>query len=448
MSTTTPTNRDVFNLSWPIAMNAILLQLILVIDTVMVTPLGEQSLAAMGLAASIAGIILGLLHAFSNGTQLLLAQAYGAKRTAAIRTGFNSGQIINWLIALLGVVFILGFGRDFVGFIAEAEALAELAYTYLSIFSVVIFGISMCQNITVFFNATGNSRLPFYANVFELPINVAASLVLIHGLWGFPELGLAGAAWGTAIAVLSRTLFLIGFLVRQPHSPLKLLQLSEVSLAHIRNHFSKALPIAATFVTMILSNSVCLMIYARLSISEFAAITLLSPWIKVAGHMVMAWAQATGILVGQLLGSGIGNSLDYFISRAWRAAFGLSVIVSLCYLGMFFMFEWLYPELQQETIDTLWLFMPILVVTPFIRASNTICGHVLRAGGDATHVFKIHAYTQWLVIVPLSALFVLYLELPAVWVFGLTLLEELIKGVPFHLRMYSGRWKRRLVDQD
>lgn len=448
MNTTTPTNRDVFNLSWPIAMNAILLQLILVVDTVMVTPLGEQSLAAMGLAASIAGIILGLLHAFSNGTQLLLAQAYGANRINAIRTGFNAGQIINWLIALLGIVFILGFGRGFVSFIAETEALAELAYSYLSIFSVVIFGISICQNITVYFNATGNSKLPFYANIFELPINVAASLLLIHGLWGFPELGLAGAAWGTAIAVLSRTLLLIGFLARQPNSPLKKLQFQEVSLAHLRHHFSKALPIAATFVTMILSNSVCLMIYARLSVTEFAAITLLAPWIKVAGHLVMAWAQATGILVGQLLGRGTGENLDKFISHAWRAAFGLGLVVSACYLGMFFAFERIYPELQQETIDTLWQFMPILVVTPFIRSSNTICGHVLRAGGDATHVFKIHAYAQWLVIVPLSALFVLYLELHAVWVFGLILLEEVIKGVPFHLRMYSGRWKRRLVDID
>ena len=57
MKQTAPTMKMNFGLAWPIGMNAILLQLILVIDTVIVTPLGEESLAAMGIAASIAGII-------------------------------------------------------------------------------------------------------------------------------------------------------------------------------------------------------------------------------------------------------------------------------------------------------------------------------------------------------------------------------------------------------
>ena len=112
---------------------------------------------------------------------------------------------------------------------------------------------------------------------------------------------------------------------------------------------------------------------------------------------------------------------------------------------MFFLFEAIYPELKEETLNALWMFAPILAVTPFIRTSNTICGHVLRAGGDAKYVFKVHALTQWFITVPLSALFVLYWELPVVWVFALTLLEEVIKAVPFHLRMHSGSWKRRLV---
>nr|CAA6806405.1 MAG: Unknown protein [uncultured Thiotrichaceae bacterium] len=448
MSKSNPNNKDIFKLSWPIAMNAILLQLTLVIDTVLVTPLGEGSLAAMGLAASIAGLILGFLFAFSNGTQLLIAQAFGADKVSAMCSGFNAGLIINWAITFLGVLFILTFGKAFVSFVAETQVLADLAYEYLSIFSIAVFGVSISQHITAFFNATGNSKLPFYANILELPINVAVSLVLIHGMWGFPEMGLAGAALGTSIAVLCRSLFLITLLRRLKASPLKGNQLSHISLAGIRNHFKNALPIAATFVSMVLSNSLCMMIYARLGVLEFAALTLITPWIRVAGHLVTAWAQATGILVGQLLGRNAREYLDRFVSHSWRMAFVLSGVVSLCYLGMFFMFEWFYPELQQETIDTLWQFMPILVVVPFIRSSNTICGHVLRAGGDATHAFKIHFYAQWLVIVPLSALFVLYLDLHAVWVFGLILLEELVKSVPFHLRIYSGRWKRCLVEGD
>ena len=188
-----------------------------------------------------------------------------------------------------------------------------------------------------------------------------------------------------------------------------------------------------------------MMIYAKLGVNEFAALVLIAPWIKVAGHLSTAWGQSTGILVGQFLGDKNWSLLDGFISRSWRTSFLVATVISVSYIAIFFLFEIIYPDLEEETSRTLWMFAPILAVMPFIRTSNTICGHVLRAGGDATYVFKVHALTQWLVVVPLSALFVLYWELPVVWVFALTLLEEVIKAVPFHLRMHSGSWKRRLV---
>jgi len=444
MSQGSPGKRDIFGLAWPIAMNAILLQLILVIDTVLVTPLGEESLAAMGVAASVAGILVGLLLAFSNGTQLVLAQAFGAKNLLALSRGFRSGAVINTVIACFGVFFVFVFGKSLIGLISDNSSVAEMSYSYLKVFSVVIFSVSISQNITVYFNATGNSRIPLYANLLELPINVAVSMVLVYGLLGFSEMGLEGAAIGSAVAVTTRASFLMVFYTKKQGKQ-GASEVAKLTVANVKEHMSYATPIAGTFVSMILAGSVCMMIYAKLGVNEFAALVLIAPWIKVAGHLSTGWGHSTGIFVGQLLGDKNWSQLDGFISKSWRASFLISAVISVAYISMFFLFEAIYPELEQETLDTLWLFAPILAISPFIRTSNTICGHVLRAGGDAKYVFKIHAYTQWLIIVPLSALFVLYWELSAVWVFALTLLEEGIKAIPFHLRMHSGRWKNSLV---
>ena len=447
MTQTPPGTQQIFTLAWPIAMNAVLLQLILVIDTVLVTPLGEAALAAMGLAASIGGIILGLLFAFSNGTQLIIAQAFGAKSALAVSLGFRSGRFVNGIIACLGILFIFTLAQPLIHSIAETESMANMACDYLKVFSAVVIGVAISQNITVFFNATGNSRLPFYANIVELPVNVVVSLVLIHGLLGFPELGLTGAALGSVVAVMCRTIFLLVFHSKQQTKQIIAAPFESKNLsgADVKNHLKYATPIAGTFVSAVLASSVCMLIYAKLGINQFAALTLITPWIKVAGHLSTAWAQATSIIVGQLLGNKSWGLLDSFISKAWRASFLISIVISLAYLSMFYLFEAIYPELQTETLSTLWQFMPILVLIPFIRTSNTLCGNVMRAGGDAKHVFWIHALTQWFVIVPLSALFVLYWELSAVWVFALILVEELIKGIPFHLRMHGGQWKRSLV---
>ena len=441
-------NKSVFNLAWPIASNAILLQCILIIDTVLVTPLGEESLAAMGLASSIAGIILGVIFAFSNGSQLLIAQAYGADSPVALKSGFWSGQIICWLVAIAGIAFIVFLADSLLGAIAPTEAMAEKSKDYLLIFTGVIVGVSISHNITVLFNGTGNSKLPFYSNLIELPINAGLSYVLIYGHWGFPELGLSGAAWGSVIAVCMRTLFLLGALIITKQvfiiSSGWLKGSFSQSLSH---HYRQSIHIAITFISMSMTAHICMMLYAKLDVNQFAALVLILPWIRVAGNIVTAWAQATGILVGQILGKNRWELLDDFVKRSWRFSVYISVLVAAIYAGMFFLFEVLYPDLQLETVDALWSLLPLLLFIPFIRTSNTMCGHVLRAGGEAPHVMKIHGYTQWLLTVPLTAVFVFYFDLSVVWIYGVVVLEEMVKSVPFHIRMLSGVWKRSLIKE-
>jgi Na+-driven multidrug efflux pump len=73
-----------------------------------------------------------------------------------------------------------------------------------------------------------------------------------------------------------------------------------------------------------------------------------------------------------------------------------------------------------------------------------MCGHTLRAGGDTLYVMNIFVSAQWLFRVPMTAFFILVLDLPVVWVFSLFLFEELVKFPMFHLRFLKGAWKHGL----
>ncbi len=152
-----------------------------------------------------------------------------------------------------------------------------------------------------------------------------------------------------------------------------------------------------------------------------------------------------GIFVGQMLGRKDTDALDGFVSQAWRLAFYLSLVVAFLYLLMVLSFQWLYPDLQAETRRYLLQFLPIMLLLPAIRSSNTICGNLLRAGGDAGYAMNIHISAQWLVTVPLTAVLTLFFTVPVFWIFSISLLEELVKAIPFHRRVRSGRWKRQLV---
>lgn len=98
--------------------------------------------------------------------------------------------------------------------------------------------------------------------------------------------------------------------------------------------------------------------------------------------------------------------------------------------------------LYEDTRSTLISFLPVLLLLPFPKGSNAICGNTLRAGGETVRVMHIFIWSQWLFRVPATAAMVLWLDLSVTWVFSLLLAEELIKFAPFHLRLKKGDWKR------
>ncbi len=438
-------NSNVYSLAWPIGMNAILQQAILFIDTILVGGLGEHALAAMGIAVSVAGLILGLLFAFANGTQILVAQAYGASSNKALKSGFWSGLIVGLIVAIIGIAFIVLMQDTIVGKLTDNADVASMASSYLLITTVVIAGVALCQNISVYLYATNTPRIPLYSKLLELPFNALISYALIYGEWGFPELGLKGAAIGSAVAVVMRSVFLIYYLLTHNFNYLLTASWAKNSVsATVVQHLQNALPIAGTFISMNFAFTVCMTTYSQLGIYEFAAFTILLIWIRTSGMLVTAWSQAIGILVGRLLGQNRMEQLDKFVSGAWRIALVVSLAIAVLYAITPWLFKYIYPNLEPKTLNVIKTILPLLILLPLVRSSNTVCGNILRAAGQANYAFMVHVTTQWLFTVPMTLLFVLVLDMSVIWVFGIIVVEELLKALPFHLRIASGIWKQRL----
>ncbi|WGW05966.1 MATE family efflux transporter [Tropicibacter oceani] len=443
-----PDIKAVFNLAWPLTLKAIMLHGIVVIDAYLVSALGETSVAVLGLSASIAGLLLGLIVAFSNATQIRIAQAFGSGDEVFLKSALLSGLTINVTVVLAGLALLgLAAGTIIDGLAHDAWIAAE-ARRYLSVFAIVVVAESVGHCLTSFFNGCGETRMPALSYVFAVPINICASVVLIHGLFGAPQLGVVGAALGSALASVLQVGFLGVVLLSRHAALLRVPGWRNGSFAAtLRRHLTFSLPIAATFASATLSMSVCGLIYATLPVNQFAAMTIINPWVQVAGTVGMCWAQATGIFVAQLLGRRTSEDvLDAFLSDTRRVSFVAAALVAMVYAFICLSTPWLYSELHAETQATLLSFLPILLVLPFPKGSNAICGNTLRAGGETVYVMHIFVWSQWLFRVPATALMVLVLDLSVTWVFALLLAEELVKYLPFHMRLNKGDWKRASVD--
>ncbi|MDB2406984.1 MATE family efflux transporter [Jannaschia sp.] len=439
--------RTVLGLAWPMTVKAMILHGTIVIDAYLVAGLGEASLAAMGIAAAVAGVVLGSIFAFASALQIRTAQAFGTKDAVFLKSVLVCGLIVSAAVGMLGLGVIAVAEGPLIGALAPTPEIAGMARAYLSIFAFVILFEIVGQVLSSFFNGCGQTRVPLYSYCLSLPINVASSIVLIHGLLGFPALGVAGAALGSAIAAGVQISFLAWRLWLRHGAMRSLLGWHGGSLrAALRRHVSFVLPIAATFFSAMLAGHVCTLIYARLSLEAFAAMTLITPWIMVAGTIGMQWAQASGIVVAQLLGQGCAaDDLDRFLSATWRASFIAAAFVAAIYGAVCLSANALYADLSTETRMILLGFAPILLLLPFPKESNAICGNTLRASGDTMYVMHIFVWTQWLFRVPATAVAVLLLQLPAFWVLSILLLEELLKFPAFHARLRRGLWKSATV---
>lgn len=446
MTRAVPTNASIYAIAWPLGMNAILQQAIILIDTIIIGGLGESALAAAGIATAVAGLILGILFALSNGTQILVAQSYGANSSIAMKSGFWSGLIVAAVVATFGILFIFVFHDAIVNRLTDDEQIADMASTYLLIFTAAIAGIAICQNISVFLYATDTPKIPFYSKVLELPFNAVVSYALVYGLWGLPTLGVAGAAIGSVLAVLLRLVFLVSFLLREKLAYLLSTGWLNGSVREsLAQHLRNAMPIAGTFISMNFAFTICMMAYSQLAIHEFAAFTILLIWMRTSAMLASSWCQATGIMVGRVLGQSRVELVDQLVRNAWQVALGLSLVIALIYCCTPLLFSIIYPKLEPQTLEVIKSILPLLIILPLVRTSNTLCGNVLRAAGQAHYAFKIHVSVQWLFMVPATLILILLTDASVFWIFSIIFFEEIIKAVPFHIRVASGQWKQRIL---
>lgn len=424
------------------ALRAVMTFSIVIIDLYLVSSLGEEAVASIGIASIIGSMVLGVGFAFANAMQIKIAQAYGTDNPLELKTAFFGGLIINMVLVLASMLLTIAFGHRILETLAHSTQIAQHATSYLNVFLFVMFTEALSGVLTSLFNGCGRTKLTFYSFLISAPVNVGTSIVLIFGLYGFPELGIVGAAWGSFCGALLRLLYLAMQYFRLHGNFTDVAGWQEGGLlSATRKQFGFSWPIAATFISMSFAYQTCSAIHASLSVYQFAAMTLIMPWVRIAGQLSYTWTQATGILLAQMLGKSLSpDELDEFLSRAWRAAFVAAAVVALAYALIILATRWIYADLATETRSALLSFLPILLLLPFPRVSNSICGNVLRASGDSKSSMHVHLSVNWLFMVPMTALFVLVLELSVIWVFAIFLLEELVKFPLFHRLIWSKQW--------
>ncbi|NOH99219.1 MATE family efflux transporter [Vibrio sp. 99-70-13A1] len=432
--------RKNFSLAWPLALNALLMQSMLMIDTLLVSPLGEIPLAAMGIATTIIAFILGIQMALANGTQLVLSRAVGSGVQSSLSKAFWAGLCINLGVAIIFWVLLTSFEQHLIQALTDDLSLHNQISRYLDISKYLVIFTALTQVIIALFNGLGRTKVPFKGYLIELPVNAVLSYVLIHGFSTFEGIGVQGAALGSVIAITLRLFYLVLCVHYDSSISLSLQAQKSEFVSNIRKHFIEIFPVAANVTMLSIGATIYQLLYSQLNINAYVAITLVMPWLRAGTQFITAWAHSSAITISQAIGSKKMDDLTKNVDTSIDIAVGISIVCAVLFGGLSLVIGDIYPDLDSSTYQALAVIAPLYIFLPIVRGYNTVHGHVLRALGKTTDVFKINFTGQWIISIPLCALIIIGLDGSIFWAFAIQPFEEIVKAFPFrHLARKSLR---------
>jgi len=183
------------------------------VDNVMVGQMGTAELAAVSLGNSFLFIAMSLGIGFSTAITPLVAESDSEGNFASGQSVLKHGVFLCTLLSVVLFGLIL-LGKPLMSLMQQPEEVVALALPYLDLVAISLIPLIIFQAFKQFSDGMSKTVFPMYATIIANIINVLLNYVLIFGKFGFPQMGIVGAAIGTLISRGAMLVILIVLLKR------------------------------------------------------------------------------------------------------------------------------------------------------------------------------------------------------------------------------------------
>ncbi|MBD0316290.1 MAG: MATE family efflux transporter [Nitrospiraceae bacterium] len=426
--------RSVMTLALPVTVSSLLQRTEGIVDVFLVGGLGAVPIAAVGLGQLLAFIATTLVSGLSVGTNVIIAQLWGAKRNRdageAARHFLGLSLMVSLLLATLGMtcnhVAMQALG-------AEASVI-ELALPYSTLIFLVIPFSVLIQVLSSTLQGTGDTRTPMYAMIVVNVLHIVIAYPLIYGQWGFPALGVKGAAVAVGLAEATGVAYLM----------MRCGRILKPSIRWrgdlLRTMWEVGAPVSGERIVQ----QAGILIYTKL--------VLLYGTVAYAAHQVglsieslsflpgYGFAIAAATMVGQSIGAGKYTRAKLENWEANRLAIGIMASMGLVFF--FFPYVLLRAFTTDEAVIELGtVFLRIVALLQIPLALTMVLAGSLRGAGDTGFIMSATLVGMWGVRVPMALVTALWLEWSLVYVWTAMIADWTVRMALLLWRYQSERWK-------
>ena len=199
--------KNIVRLAWPVVLGQLSQVALSVIDSIMIGPLGADHLAAVALSSGLFFVPMVCAMSLMFAISPLTSMARSAGDEQSLEKTLKNGMIIAGVVGLflVGTMYPLTYLLHLLG---QPDRVVALAQPYLQIVVISMLPIMLFQGMRQFSEGLEIMFPPLVVGLIMIPLNIFGNWLLIYGNWGFPKMGLEGAAWATTMSRLVSALIM------------------------------------------------------------------------------------------------------------------------------------------------------------------------------------------------------------------------------------------------
>ena len=335
-------------LAYPVILGMLGHTMVAFVDNVMVGQLGTAELAAVSLANSFMFIAMSLGIGFSTAITPLVAEADGEGNFEAGKSTFKHGLFLCTVISIL-LFFGVFLAEPILHLMKQPPEVVELAIPYLNLVAASLIPLVIFQAFKQFSDGMSMTKYPMYATLIGNVINVILNYLFIFGKFGFPELGIVGAAIGTLVSRVIM-LFYLWYLLSQHHKTREFvlhIKIFDLSKKMIKKLYSLGFPSAMQMFFEVAIFTAAIWLSGILGKNPQAANQI------ALNLSSMTFMVAMGLSVTAMIRVGNQKGLKRYIELR-RIAFSIFMIATLfavVFAIFFFIFSGSLPKMYLDLND-------------------------------------------------------------------------------------------------
>lgn len=415
-------------------------------DSIMIGSYSELAMSGVSLANQIQFLLHMFVNGAANGLVVIASQYWGRKNLGPVKkvsaVAFWAGVSMSALltaIVLISPEGVLGILSDESEIVAEGARYIEImAFSYI-IFAVTNILIALMRSIEVV-------KIGFYTSLLALIFNVSLNYCLIFGHFGFPEMGVRGAAIATLVSRIVELIFVLFYVfVYDKRLSLKIRDLLHIEKSYVKDYIRAGLPLMGSGGSWGIAMTVQTAIIGRLGEACIGANAVAAPIFQVVSVLYASSSNASSVLIGKTVG-------EKDIPRVKRYAKKLQIIylgiglVSCVILLLTRDFIISMYDVTAETAALAATFINILSVTVIGSAYEApgLCG-IVSGGGDTKFVFKNDIIFMWCMVLPLSFISAFVLHWPVPVTFFILKSDQITKCLVAVVKVNRYKWIKTLT---